>query len=112
MIQSTPIVNIIMIILGIFDIIMTCITVQKYKRDKVMYNQHLLSTHKAILYLREDMNAIRNIYKHSVINEEDNDDFYVSNSSLNSVKKNLHGYFLDCLKKNWVRNNGRLVRVQ
>ena len=42
----------------------------------------------------------------------DNEDFYVCKSSLDSVKKNLHGDFLSCLKKNWIRNNGRLVRVQ
>ena len=112
MIQNTSIVNIMMIILGIFDIILRYITVQNYKKDKARYNKYLNSTRKAILYLKEDMNAIRNIYKYNDINEEDNDDFYVSKKSLDSVKKNLHGDFLNCLKKNWVRNNGRLVRVQ
>ena len=112
MIQNTPMVNMIMIILGILDIIMTYVSVQNYKRDKVRYNENLHSMNKAILYLREDMNAISNIYNYSGNDEEDNEDFYVCKSSLDSVKKNLHGDFLSCLKKNWIRNNGRLVRVQ
>ena len=101
--------NLMLMFMGTIDVYFTIYVLKKYKKDKEFYKRENKKMLKAIRYLKEDINAMRYIGKCDF--EEYNDGDYTT-EDLNSVKKNLHPLFLNCIKKNWERDNtGRLVRV-